>query len=120
MQAKSTTGTYEEESNSHASEGSVVCELKKTLSDIEKLIQSSNSYAGNDLIDLNEKIKRRINLANESFGEKKASLVHKLRDTSMRTNNYVHDQPWKVIGAGVAIGAICGILLAAGKAKKQS
>jgi len=54
--------------------------------------------------------KKRV--ASEFFGDKKKSILYKLHDTSMQTNNYIHERPWPIIGAGVALGVVRGLLLA--------
>lgn len=109
----------EESNNSNIGVKSGMCEFKKMISDIEELLKSSGSLTGDDLINLNKMIVNRIHAAGEFFEDKKKSIMHQLRDTSMRTNNYVHEQPWGMIGAGLALGVVCGMILATKTTNKQ-
>lgn len=109
----------EESTNANRRERLAVCEFKKMLGEVEELLKSSGSLAGDDLIHLNKMIMNRIHAAGEFFEDKKKSILYKLHDTSMQTNNYIHERPWPIIGAGVVLGVVCGLLLATKKNSKK-
>lgn len=110
----------EESTNANRREKSDVCEFKKMLGEVEELLKSSGSLAGDDLIHLNKMILNRIHAAGEFFEDKKKSILYRLHDTSLRTSNYIHERPWRIIGAGIALGVVCGLLLATKtKSKKR-
>lgn len=109
-----------ESTNADAREESGVCEFKKLLGEIEELLKSSASLSGDDLIQLNRMIMDKVHVAAEFFGDKKKSIMYKLHEASSRTNNYVHERPWPVMGVGLALGIVCGLLLATKTASKPS
>lgn len=120
MQTTTDIDSSKEPTHTNAREERGVCEFKKLLGETEELLQSSGSLSGDDLIQLNRMIMDRVHVAAEFFGDKKESIMYKLHETSSRTNNYVHEQPWPVIGVGLALGIFCGLLLATKTASKQS
>lgn len=119
MQKAADMSVARESTNANEQEENHVCEFKKMLGDLEELLKSSGSLSGDDLIQLNRMIMDRVHVAAEFFGDKKKSIMYKLHETSGRTNNYVHEWPWPVMGIGLAVGIICGLLLATKASSKQ-
>ena len=87
-------------------------EFKSFLCDIENLIKETASLTGDDLVKAKAKIAQRIEMAKQSAGDVGGSLAQQARRTAEVTNQYVHDQPWTIIGAGAAITFLLGFLLA--------
>lgn len=87
-------------------------EFKSFLSDIESLVKETSSLTGDDLVKAKAKLNQRIEAAKEQVGEVGNSLVQQAKKTAAITNNYVHEQPWAVIGAGATVGFLLGFLLA--------
>ncbi len=87
-------------------------EFKSFVCDIENLIKETASLTGDDLAKAKTRIAQRIEVAKQSAGEVGSSLAQQARKTAEVTNQYVHDQPWTVIGAGAAITFLLGFLLA--------
>jgi len=87
-------------------------EFKSFLSDIESLVKETSSLTGDDLAKAKAKLNQRIEAAKEQVGDVGGTLVQQARKTAAITNNYVHEQPWSVIGAGAAISFLLGFLLA--------
>jgi ElaB/YqjD/DUF883 family membrane-anchored ribosome-binding protein len=89
----------------------VLNEFKSFLSDVEDLFQQTTSLTGDDLAKAKTQLKQRISSAKENIGEASGNVFKQARKTATLTNNYVHDQPWTVIGAGVAVSFLVGFLL---------
>jgi len=87
-------------------------EFKTFISDIEVLIKESASLSGEDLEKAKSRISDRIQLAKTTLGEANRSLLQQARQTAEYTNQYVHEQPWTALGAGVALSFIFGLLVA--------
>ena len=98
----------------HAQDASsdVSKEFKNFLSDVENLFKDTASLSGDDLAKVKAKLNQRIEAAKEYVGESSASIGQQVRKTAASTNQYVHEQPWTVIGAGAAISFLVGFLLA--------
>jgi len=81
------------------------------LSDIEDLIKETTTSTGEDLSRAKDKLNKRLAEAKESAQEVGADIVQRGRQAATATNEYVHEQPWKVIGASAAIGLLVGFAL---------
>lgn len=90
----------------------VAKEFKSFLNDIEDLFQSTTSATGEDLVNAKAQLKQRISSAKEVIGDASSNVFQQARKTAALTNNYVHEQPWTVIGTGVALSFLVGFLLA--------
>ena len=87
-------------------------EFKTFISDIEVLLKETASLSGDDLAKAKSRISDRIDLAKKTLGEANRSIIQQARQTAEYTNQYVHEQPWTVLGASVAISFIFGLLVA--------
>lgn len=87
-------------------------EFKNFLADIEDLIKETTSLSGEDLARVKAKLSERVAAAKESVEEMGETIATRARRAAADTDSYVHEQPWKVIGASAAIGFLVGFLLA--------
>lgn len=87
-------------------------EFKTFVSDIEVLLKETASLSGDDLDKAKARIADRIQLAKTTLGDANRSLIQQARQTAEYTNQYVHEQPWTVLGAGVALSFLFGLLVA--------
>lgn len=86
-------------------------EFQHFLADIEDLIKETTTLTGEDLSRAKEKLSNRLAEAKESVQEVGSAVAQRGRRAASATNDYVHDQPWKVIGASAAIGLLVGFAL---------
>lgn len=87
-------------------------ELHNFIADIEDLVKEATTLTGEDLSKAKEKLSARLSEAKESAAEMGGVLTQRARKSAAYTNEYVHEQPWKAIGAGAAAGLIIGFALA--------
>lgn len=87
-------------------------EVRNFLTDIEDLISSTTSLTGEDLTRAKAQLIERVTAARASVEQMSVALTDRARNTAKVTNEYVHEQPWKAIGAGAAIGFLLGLVLA--------
>lgn len=87
-------------------------ELRKFIADIEDLVKEGASLTGEEFNLAKEKLKTRVEDAKVSVEKLGGDIADQARKGASTTNEYVHNQPWKAIGAGAAIGLLVGILLA--------
>ncbi len=89
----------------------VQTEFHSFLADIEDLIISKTSLTGDDLARAKAKLRERIATARASMNKVGGAISDKARSSAVATNNYVHEQPWKAVGIGAAIGVLIGFIL---------
>lgn len=87
-------------------------ELHNFIADIEDLVKQTTTLTGDDLNKAKAKLSARLSEAKESATEVGSKIAQSARNSAASTNEYVHDQPWKAIGAGAAVGLIIGFALA--------
>jgi ElaB/YqjD/DUF883 family membrane-anchored ribosome-binding protein len=87
-----------------------VAEVKTFAQDVEELIKATADQTG-------EKIAAARARAEESLRKTRAGVAEAGRDMAQRTraaagatNQYVHENPWPVVGAAVAIAFVVGYL----------
>jgi ElaB/YqjD/DUF883 family membrane-anchored ribosome-binding protein len=93
------------------SSADVLDEFKSFLDDMEDLFQATTSATGEDLAKAKAQFKQRLRSAKSTVGDASDNILQQARKTAAVTNDYVHKQPWTVIGAGVAVSFLLGFLL---------
>ncbi len=87
-------------------------ELHNFITDVEDLVKQTATLTGEDLARAKAKLTARLADAKESVIEMSDGISKRARSSAAATNHYVHDQPWKAIGAGTAVGLLVGFALA--------
>lgn len=108
--------THSSSSNSDASAHSISAgvsrEFHDFLADIEDLIKQTTSLTGEDLARARSNLNARVAAAKQSAEAIGQDVAHRARKVASDTNEYVHEQPWKAIGASAVIGLLLGVVLA--------
>ena len=86
-------------------------EFHNFVADMESLLRETAELTGEELSDAREKLQDRVAEAKESVVDMSNDLARRARKTAARANREVHDEPWKAVGTGAAIGLLLGLLL---------
>lgn len=86
-------------------------EFHNFVADIESLLKETAELTGEELSEAREKIQERVAEARESVVDMSSDLARRARKTAARANREVHEEPWKAVGTGAAIGLLLGLLL---------
>lgn len=89
----------------------VVRDFRNFVADVEDLLKATAQSGGEDLAKAKEKLNERIAQAKTSLAAASESLADRASKTAASANEYVHEKPWPVIGAGAALGFVAGYLL---------
>ena len=74
---------------------------------------SQTTSAGtNDLDDLTEQIEEGVRRGEYSWTEIQEALLHRTREAAETTDQYVHENPWRVVGIAAGLGFVLGLLMA--------
>ena len=82
------------------------------IADVEDLVKQTATLTGEDLVRAKARLNTRLADAKESAMKMSDDIARRARSSAAATNHYVHDQPWKVIGAGAFVGLLLGVALA--------
>ena len=85
-------------------------EFQNFLTDIESLLKETAVLSGDELALAREKIQERVLEAKESVVNLSEHLAGKARKAAKTANNEVHEEPWRAIGTGAAVGLLLGLL----------
>lgn len=86
-------------------------EFHNFVDDVEHLIKETSSLTGEELDQARAKLNKRIAAARDLVEKNGDSLAKQARKSIAVGNKYVHQQPWQIIGAGVAAGLLIGLAL---------
>lgn len=87
-------------------------EFHNFISDVEDLVKETTTLTGEDLSRAKARLSARLTEAKESAMDMGTDLAKRAKKSAIATDEFVHEQPWKSIGAGAAIGLIIGFALA--------
>jgi len=87
-------------------------EFQNFIADVEDLVKETTTLTGEDLTRAKAKLSARLADAKDSVVEMGGEIAQRARKGAKATDDYVHEQPWKAIGAGAAIGLLVGFALA--------
>jgi ElaB/YqjD/DUF883 family membrane-anchored ribosome-binding protein len=92
--------------------GGLRAEFKDLVSDIEDFLTATTTLTGEQLEQAKQKVRTRVASAKETVAAASETAIARARHSAEVANEYVHEQPWLAVGAGVAVGFIAGLLVA--------
>lgn len=98
--------------SAHHPASGVSREFSNFIADIEDMIRQTTSLTGEDLEQAKHKLNARVSEARKSVEDLGSSVSQQIHKGSTLTDEYVHEQPWKVIGGVAAVSFLLGMLTA--------
>ncbi|CAN7394803.1 YqjD family protein [Acidovorax sp. Leaf78] len=86
-------------------------ELEKLVSDLRGLLASKDLDTLPEIKVLRQKLDDGLQNARESAVRAAQDAARQAKDAALAADRYAHDEPWRVAGAALAIGALVGFLL---------
>lgn len=87
-------------------------ESQDLLHKTEKLLADAASATGREAEALQARIISSLREAKERLGAAEQIALDKAKAAAKVTDAYVHENPWKAIGIGTAVGVVIGMLIA--------
>ncbi|MBS1208849.1 MAG: hypothetical protein H6R19_1247 [Proteobacteria bacterium] len=87
-------------------------ESQDILHKTEKLIIDAAAATGKEAEILQARIIAGLREAKERLSSAEEIAVEKAKAAAKVTDQYVHENPWKAIGIGAAVGVVVGMLIA--------
>jgi len=75
-------------------------------------MENQTESSGTDLNHLTDQIEEGIREGKYTWREIQEAVVSKTREAAENTDQYVHENPWRVVGMGAAFGFVLGLLMA--------
>ena len=87
-------------------------DLERLVSDLRGLLASKDLDSIPHIGALRDRIDEGLSRARESAVEAAQEAARQAREAAAAADRYAHDEPWRVAGAALAVGALVGFLLA--------
>ena len=94
-----------------ANKEKLVSDLRVVISDTEELLRATAGAAGEKVGDLRERPGIRLRDAKERLIDLEVALDDKTKAAARGTHDFVHEEPWNVVGVAAALGLALGVLI---------
>jgi ElaB/YqjD/DUF883 family membrane-anchored ribosome-binding protein len=100
---------------SESSKEKLIQDFRLVVTDAEELLRATAGVAGEKVSAIRERVQENLASARMRLAAAEEDLVAKAREAAKVTDQYVHDNPWKAVGIGAAVGVIVGMLIGRGR-----
>jgi len=95
-----------------AQKDKLMTDLRLVIADTEELMRVTAGQAGEQAKELRGRMQVRLDQAKANLAHLQDVAVTKAKAAGHAADEFVHDNPWKAIGAAAGIGLIAGLLIA--------
>ena len=95
-----------------ASKDKLMDDLRLVVVDAEELLRATASQAGEGAATARARIQESLQVVKEHLDAAETAVIERTRQAAKVTDQYVHDNPWKMIGISALAGAVVGMLIA--------
>jgi ElaB/YqjD/DUF883 family membrane-anchored ribosome-binding protein len=88
-----------------------VADLKVVVADAEELVKLTAGTAGDKLADVRSRLAGSLADIKLKLGDLEAVVVEKTKLVARATDDYVHENPWRSIGAAAGAAFLLGLLV---------
>lgn len=96
-------------SEAKSSGSAIGTEVKNFIADLEDLVTSKTSV---DVAKIKNDIGSRVSEYKRSLEATGDQVISQAKKQAEGVNSYVHEDPWKAIGVGFAVGLLLGVVIA--------
>lgn len=90
---------------------SAQADLENLVSDLRGLLAAKELDAVPQIQQLRQRLDDGISNARDSAVRAAQEAARQARDAAYAADRYAHDEPWRVAGAALAVGALVGFML---------
>ena len=94
-----------------ANRDKLVQDMRVVISDAEDLLRATANQAGEKIAVARERIQDSLHQAKVKLAEAEALVRERATQAARYTDEYVHENPWRAIGAAAGIGLLLGLLI---------
>lgn len=89
----------------------LIADFKVVIADAEALIKATAAQGGEAFVALRAKAEDSLTAAKVKIADTQEALLEKTKAAARVTDDYVHDNPWRAVGAAAAVGLVIGLLI---------
>ena len=94
-----------------ANRDKLVQDMRVVIADAEDLLRATANQAGEKIAVARERIQDSLHQAKVKLAEAEALVRERATQAARYTDEYVHENPWRAIGAAAGIGLLLGLLI---------
>jgi ElaB/YqjD/DUF883 family membrane-anchored ribosome-binding protein len=94
-----------------AQKDKLMADLRVVIADAEELLRLGADQTGATAVEWRARVEARLAAAKERMAMLQETAVAKAKAAGHAADDYVHDHPWKAIGAAAGVGLIVGLLI---------
>jgi ElaB/YqjD/DUF883 family membrane-anchored ribosome-binding protein len=87
-------------------------ELEKLVADLRSVLHSKELDSVHEIKILRQRLDDGLHNVRDAAVRAAQEAARQAKDAARAADRYAHDEPWRVAGAAVAVGALVGFLLA--------
>jgi ElaB/YqjD/DUF883 family membrane-anchored ribosome-binding protein len=89
----------------------LMADLRVVIADAEEVLRVTADQASSGAAELRVRMQERLHQAKDRLLDLQESAAARARAAGHAADDYVHEHPWKAIGAAAGIGMIIGLLI---------
>jgi len=89
----------------------LITDFKVVVADAEALLKATANQGGEKVAEVRAKAEESLRVVKARMAEAQATLLVKTKAAAKVTDAYVHENPWRVIGAAAGVGLVIGLLI---------
>ena len=90
---------------------SLLDDFSTMLTEAEDLLRRAGNETGERAKDLRAQVEAKLLAAKLRLQEMEGEAIDRAKAAARVTDDYVHDNPWRAIGAAAAAGSLIGLLV---------
>jgi ElaB/YqjD/DUF883 family membrane-anchored ribosome-binding protein len=98
-------------SNVQQSKQQLLDDFGKVVSDAEGLLKAVGSAPGEKAAEMRASVQKSLDSAKDRLREIQGAAVEKTTAAARAADEYVHDNPWPMIGAAALFGFVLGLVV---------
>lgn len=89
----------------------LIDDFKVVVADAEALLKATANQGGEKMAEVRAKAEESLRVVKHRMEEAQAALLVKTKAAAKATDVYVHENPWRAIGAAAGVGLVIGLLI---------
>ena len=89
----------------------LMSDLRVVVADAEELLRMTADQAGEGAAELRNRVQARLNQAKVDLVHLQEAAVVRAKEAGHATDEFVHDNSWKLIGIAAGVGLVVGLLI---------
>lgn len=86
-------------------------DIKSVIADAQQWLSSGTQLTGDELVAAKAKLQRTLVNAKDDLIRLEENAVERAKATAKATDEYVHENPWKSVLIGAAVGLAAGVII---------